>query len=78
VGSQLLAEDVVIEEHLKPGARVEVRSRYDGSWSRGFEVAEVTAEGYRLRRLSDLSVLPMEFDPDDVRRERKRQGLWWY
>jgi hypothetical protein len=78
VGSQLLAEDVVIEERLKPGARVEVRSRYDGSWSRGFEVAEVTAEGYRLTRLSDLSVLPTEFDPDDVRRERKRQGLWWY
>jgi hypothetical protein len=78
VGFQLLAEDVVIEERLKPGARVEVRSRYDGSWSRGFEVAEVTAEGYLLTRLSDLSVLPMEFGPDDVRRERRRQGLWWY
>jgi len=78
VGAQLLAEDVVVEEYIKPGARVEVRSRYDGSWSRGFEVAEVVAGRYRIKRLSDLSVLPIEFDPEDVRRERKRQGLWWY
>jgi hypothetical protein len=22
--------------------------------------------------------LPTEFSPEDVRRERKRQGMWWY
>ncbi len=72
------AIDVVVEERLKPGTRVEVRSRFEDRWSRGFEVAEVLPEGYRLKRLSDLTVLPVEFEFDDVRRERKKQGLWWY
>lgn len=67
--TQLLTDDIVIEERIKPGGRVEVRSRYDGSWSHGFEVAEVTPEGYRLKRLSDLSVLPIDFRPHDVRRD---------
>ena len=68
--------DVVVDERLKPGARVEVRSRFDHRWTRGFEVAQVTPEGYRLKRLSDLTVLPAEFSVDEVRRERK-QGMWW-
>ena len=68
--------EVMVEQYLKPGTRVEVRGRFDGKWSRGFEVAEVLADGYRVTRLSDGSVLPVEFDPDDVRKER-RQGLWW-
>lgn len=72
------AVEMVVEELVKPGTRVEVRSRFDDSWARGFEVAEVMPEGYRLRRLSDLSVLPVEFPTDDVRKERKKQGLWWY
>lgn len=66
------------EGTLEPGTRVEVRSRFDASWSHGFEVAEETATGYRIRRLSDRMVLPVEFSFDDVRRERRRQGLWWY
>ena len=54
---------------LRPGTTVEVRSRFDGSWSAGFEVAEVDADGYIIRRLSDgRSSGP--FPPDDVRRER--------
>jgi hypothetical protein len=72
------AVDVVVDELLKPGTRVEVRSRFDDGWARGFEVAEVLLDSYRLKRLSDLSVLPVAFAADDVRRERKRQGLWWY
>ena len=72
------AVDLVVEEFVKPGMRVEVRSRFDDSWARGFEVAEVLADGYRLRRLSDLSVLPVEFSFDDVRKERKKQGFWWH
>lgn len=72
------AIDVVVDERLKPGIPVEVRSRFDHRWCRGFEVAEVTAEGYRLLRLSDMTTLPVEFSVDDVRRERKKQGLWWY
>jgi hypothetical protein len=38
----------------------------------------VTDSGYRLKRLSDGMELPTEFTPEDVRRERKRQGMWWY
>jgi hypothetical protein len=58
------------------GTRVEVRSRFDGEWTSGFEVAEVTDEGYRIRRLSDGTVLPSAFTGDDVRRERRRE-TWW-
>jgi len=65
-------------ETLEPGARVEVRRRFDQSWARGFEVAEILPEGYRIRRRSDGSVLPTDFAAEEVRPERKRQGLWWY
>jgi hypothetical protein len=62
-------------ETLTPGRRIEVRSRFDRTWSRGFEVAEVTSGGYRVRRLSDATVLPVVFDTKDVRREHAR-GQW--
>lgn len=57
--------------------RVEVRNRFDGSWAKGFEVAEVTEHGYRIRRSSDASILPTEFDSDQVRKERGRSKNWW-
>jgi hypothetical protein len=63
---------------LAPGTKVDVRNRYQGTWVRGFEVADVTDTGYRIRRLSDGSVLPELFSRNDVRRERKRQGFWWH
>jgi hypothetical protein len=46
---------------------VEVRNHYDGRWAGGFQVAEETPSGYRLRRLSDDSILPAEFSTEDVR-----------
>jgi bifunctional DNA-binding transcriptional regulator/antitoxin component of YhaV-PrlF toxin-antitoxin module len=53
---------------MHSGIPVEVRRRYDGGWSQGFEIAERTAPGsYVLRRLSDGVVLPAEFSPEDVR-----------
>ena len=55
-----------------------MRRRFDQHWSRGFEVAEVLDDGYRLRRASDGTVLPAVFDPDEVRVEKKKSGLWWY
>jgi hypothetical protein len=63
---------------LAPGTRVEVRNRYQGTWTRGFEVAECTESGYRIRRLSDGSILGELFSRDDVRRQRNRQGFWWH
>ncbi len=65
-------------ESLEAGMRVEVRRRFDQHWARGFEIVSQTDSGYRLRRLSDGMELPTEFSPEDVRRERKRQGMWWY
>ena len=64
---------------LEPGAAVEVRTRFDGHWARGFEVVTVTGDGYRVRRLSDGIELPTPIAHQDVRlpRERKR-GTWWY
>lgn len=64
-------------ERLQPGTRVDVRDHFVGNWGRGFEVVEVLDTGVRLRRLSDGSVLPEVFGFDDVRAERRRQGLWW-
>lgn len=65
---------------MNPGTRVEVRSRFERTWSRGFEIAEEIDDGgalrYRIRRRSDGSVLPAVFTDDDVR-EEKRDRLWW-
>jgi hypothetical protein len=63
---------------LTPGTKVDVRNRYQGTWVRGFEIAEVTKDGYRIRRMSDGSTLGELFSRDDVRRERTRQGFWWH
>ena len=41
-------------------------------------MAEHTDRGYRIKRLSDGIVLPTEFSDDDVRQEKRRQGMWWY
>lgn len=67
---------------MKPGTHVEVRSRFEQRWSRGFEVAELVEDSdpeharYRVRRRSDGSLLPVLFDADDLREERRR-GTWW-
>jgi hypothetical protein len=53
-----------------------VRTGFDQSWTDGFEVAELAEWGYRIRRLSDGTILPHEFDPDAVRKERRRE-TWW-
>jgi hypothetical protein len=66
------------DEHLEPGTRVEVRNRLDGRWAKGFEVLGADPSGYRLRRLSDGNELPLVFSDDDVRREKRRNGMWWY
>lgn len=63
---------------LPVGTAVEVRTRLDARrWARGFEVASIDDDGYRLRRSSDGQLMPVPFPADDVRAERKR-GIWWY
>jgi chromosome partitioning protein len=49
------------------GSAVSVRDRYQGKWTHGFDVAELTDHGYVLRRTSDRTILPGTFAVDDVR-----------
>jgi len=53
---------------LPVGTSVEVRSRFDSKWARGFSVAAVAADAYQLRRTSDGTVLPAWFPLDAIRR----------
>jgi hypothetical protein len=77
-GSEAPAEPGEVHKLLDEGTRVDVRDRFQGRWTHGFVVAEATPDAYRLRRLSDDSVLPGHFAHDSVRRERRRRGTWWY
>lgn len=69
---------------MKVGTRVEVRSRFDGSWTGGFLLETEERDergrivGRRVRRASDGMVLPTVFDVGDVRREEDRKSTWWY
>jgi hypothetical protein len=44
-----------------------VRTRFDGRWSRGFEIAAIERNLVLLRRHSDGTVLPRSFEIGDVR-----------
>jgi hypothetical protein len=56
------------ESNLPRGARVQVRSRFNGDWASGFQVFAAQPNGrYRVRRLSDLSMLPITFAESDLR-----------
>ena len=59
---------------LDVGSPVDVRNRYLGSWSHGFEVAGQVAGAYLIRRLSDGSVLPDALGRDEVRSDRRKAG----
>ena len=69
---------------MRPGTRVEVRSRFESGWTRGFEVADrVDGDGnsdgeavYKVRRRSDGSILPVNFVESDLREENRR-SMWW-
>jgi hypothetical protein len=56
---------------MEPGSEVEVQSRFNGSWVRGFEVVEVGVQeqpdSVRIRRRSDGAVLPALFNTERVR-----------
>jgi hypothetical protein len=52
---------------LLPGRSVEVWCRSNQNWARGFVVVSVTDGGASIRRVSDGAVLPVLFDPVDVR-----------
>ena len=54
------------------GDLVEVATRFTGSWSRGFVVADVEKHAYHLRRLSDGQILPITFSAHELRADRRR------
>jgi hypothetical protein len=67
---------------MEPGTRVEVRTRFDQRWTRGFEVADVLPGDaglprYLIRRRSDDSVLPTEFGSEEIRSEKMGRTMWW-
>jgi hypothetical protein len=57
--------------HAGTNGTVEVRSRFNGTWVPGFEVAEVheldSERVFRVRRCSDGVLLPTHFGSDEVR-----------
>jgi len=55
---------------LPVGTSVEVFIGFKSSWASGFEIAGTLGVGYRLRRLSDRSVLPKTFPARDLRPRR--------
>jgi len=67
---------------MRSGTRVEVRTRFESSWTRGFEIVDRVGEVesgealYKVRRRSDGSILPVEFAEHELREERRR-GTWW-
>jgi hypothetical protein len=61
----------VEDRSIRPGTRVEVRSGYRSSWSRGFEVARVEGDAYVLRRVSDGTVIPAAFGGEAIRQDRR-------
>ena len=56
-----------VARELRVGEPVEVHTKYNDSWVKGFEIAEVVEGGYRVRRTSDGSLLPNLTGEDDVR-----------
>lgn len=52
---------------LIPGRRVELWIQLDKSWADGYEIADLTADGYLIRRMTDDSVLPQTFPVGSVR-----------
>ena len=55
-----------------------MQCRIEGQWIDGFEVFEIIQEGglrrYRLRRLSDGVVMPVQYAARDVRRKTETSG----
>ncbi len=52
---------------LSVDALVEVRNRFDDTWTPGFAVTAVRAGDCQIRRVTDESPLPVWFPLEDVR-----------
>ena len=68
----MLEPDGLIEH----GTRVEVKSRFDGKWARGFTIETGNGDGYTVRREHDQVLLPERFPHDEVRIEKRHFRFW--
>ena len=57
-------------DRMQIGDRVEVHTQFNDTWAEGFEIAQLIPEGYRVRRLSDGSLLPGYTSEADLRPSR--------
>lgn len=57
-------------DDIRPGTRIRVRSRFDGTWAGGYEIAGVEpvheSVRYRVRRVAEQTELRETFDPSEV------------
>jgi len=65
LGLARLGHPSVVDLH--EGTRVEVHSSFNDTWAVGFEIAEVVRGGYRVRRISDGTLLPGHTSTTDLR-----------
>jgi hypothetical protein len=65
----MAAEATQLSGGYAKGTAIEVVNRFTEDWSAGFEVLEVVADGYRIRRRSDGTVIPTTFTVSEVREE---------
>jgi hypothetical protein len=70
----MFAEPTSAAASLRTGARVEVATRFTGSWTGGFEVIGLDPNCCRVRRLSDGAVIPGQFELADVRPAHGAKG----
>jgi len=61
---------------MQIGDQVEVHNNFNNAWTDGFQIAEVTAHGYRVCRTSDRSLLPNVTGEADVRVSAGPRD-WW-
>jgi anti-anti-sigma factor len=66
---QISEHEAEVVHGLHVGDRVEIATRFTGTWATGFVVAAMSADGCRIRRTSDNTVLPIAFAYDEVRLE---------
>ncbi|MBU6217358.1 MAG: hypothetical protein KGR17_12200 [Acidobacteria bacterium] len=52
---------------LAVGSLVDVRNRFDDTWSPGFALTELGADNCKVRRVTDDAPLPVWFALEDVR-----------
>jgi hypothetical protein len=57
----------VSTHRLGVGDQVDVHTNFSDSWVAGFEIAGLMADGYRVRRNSDGSLLPGSTSERDLR-----------